>query len=177
MVSHIHSIKNGEPCRKAAGEGPDERWHEKNDCRALAESVQLYNRMPSLVIDTSAVLAVLLDEPTRPVLITATEGCSLVGAPSLSSEVGNALVAGFRRRRLAVETVLGAWANYQKVRVRLADIDVRNALEIAMELGLYAYDAYVLETARAERLPMLTLDAGLARAATRLGLKMVEVEK
>ena len=58
---------------------------------------------PGLVIDTSAVLAVLLHEPTRPVLITATEGCGLVGAPSLPSEVGNALVAGFRRKRLAVE--------------------------------------------------------------------------
>ena len=132
---------------------------------------------PGLVIDTSAVLAVLLDEPTRPVLITATEACGLVGAPSLPCEVGNALVAGFRRRRLAAEAVLGAWSSYQKVRVRLADIDVRNALEIAVELGLYAYDAYVLETARAERLPLLTLDGGLARAADRLGLKLVEVEK
>ena len=73
--------------------------------------------------------------------------------------------------------MLGAWSNYQKVRVRLAEIDVRNALEIALELGLYAYDAYVLETARAERFPLLTLDGGLARAAGRLGLKLVEVEK
>jgi predicted nucleic acid-binding protein len=133
--------------------------------------------MSGLVIDTSAVLAVLLNEPTRPALITATEGCGLVGAPSLPSEVGNALMAGFRRRRLSVEAVLGAWAGYQKVRVRLAEIDLRNALEIAVESGLYAYDAYVLETARAERLPLLTLDGGLARAADRLGLKLVEVEK
>jgi predicted nucleic acid-binding protein len=63
------------------------------------------------------------------------------------------------------------------VRVRLAAIDVRNALGIAVELGLYAYDAYVLETARAERLPLLTLDGGVVRAARHLGLKLVEVEK
>ena len=130
-----------------------------------------------LVIDTSAVLAVLLDEPSRSALISATEGCGLVGAPSLPSEVGNALIAGFRRRRLSVEAVLQAWAGYQAVRVRLAEIDVRNTLEIAVELGLYAYDAYVLETARAERLPVLTLDGGVARAAQRLGLKLVEVYK
>lgn len=78
---------------------------------------------------------------------------------------------------MSVEAVLGAWASYQRVRVRLAEIDVRNALEIAVELGLYAYDAYVLETAHAERLPLLTLDGGVARAADRLGLKLVEVEK
>jgi predicted nucleic acid-binding protein len=128
-----------------------------------------------LVIDTSAVLAVLLDEPSRSALISATEGRGLVGAPSLPSEVGNALIAGFRRRRLSIEAVLQAWAGYQAVRVRLAEIDVPNALEIAVQLGLYAYDAYVLETARAERLPLLTLDGGVARAAHRLGLKLVEV--
>ncbi len=128
-----------------------------------------------LVIDTSAVLAVLLSEPSRPALIRATEGCALVGAPSLPAEVGNVLVAGFRRGRLSVEAVLEAWASYQRVRVRLADIEVRNALEIAVELGLYAYDAYVLETARAERLPVLTLDGGVGRAAHRLGLSVVEV--
>jgi predicted nucleic acid-binding protein len=132
--------------------------------------------MAAVVVDTSAVLAVLLNEPTRRVLIAATEGCSLVGAPPLPFEVGNALVAGFRRRRLSVDAVLGAWASFQKVVVRLAEIDVRNALQIAVETGLYAYDAYVLETARAERLPLITLNGGLGRAAVRLGIKRIEVE-
>ena len=130
-----------------------------------------------MVIDTSAVLAVLLNEPTRPALIRATEGCGLVGAPSLPWEVGNALVAGARRRRLSAEAVRQAWACYQTVPVRLAEIDAGHALEVAVELGLYAYDGYVLETARAERFPLLTLDEGLARAAKRLGLKLVEFEK
>jgi len=130
-----------------------------------------------LVIDTSAVLAVLLNEPTRSALISATEGCGLVGAPSLPWEVGNALVAGVRRRRLSAAAVRQAWASYQNVPVRLAEIDAGRALEIGVELGLYAYDAYVLETARAERLPLLTLDRGLARAAHRLGLRLREFEK
>lgn len=137
----------------------------------------MYSTVNYLVIDTSAVLAVLLNEPSRSALIRATEGCGLVGAPSLPSEVGNALVAGFRRRRLSVEAVLEAWEGYQMVSVRLAQIDVRNALEIAVDSGLYAYDAYVLETARAERLPLLTLDRGLARAARRLGLNLMELDK
>jgi hypothetical protein len=33
---------------------------------------------------------------------------------------------------------------------------------------------YVLETARTERLPLLTLDRGLARAAQKLGMKLKE---
>jgi predicted nucleic acid-binding protein len=133
--------------------------------------------MAFMVIDTSAVLGVLLEEPSRAALIKATKGYGLVGAPSLPWEVGNALMAGVRRRRLSAEAVRQAWASYQVVPVRLAEIDVGRALEIAMGLGLYAYDAYVLETARAERLPVLTLDSGLTRAAQQLGLRLVEFEQ
>ena len=132
--------------------------------------------MAFLVIDTSAVLAVLLAEPSRSALIRVTEGYGLVGAPSLPWEVGNALIAGVRRRRLSAPAVREAWASYQQVPVRLAEIEAGHALEIAMELALYAYDGYVLETARSERLPLLTLDRGLARAAEHMDLKLVEWE-
>ncbi len=111
--------------------------------------------MPYLVVDTSAVLAVLLHEPTRPALLSATEGYGLVGAPSLPWGVGNALIAGVRRR-LSTKAVRQAWASYRAVPVRLGEIDAARALDIAVELHLYAYDAYVLETALAERLPLLT---------------------
>jgi predicted nucleic acid-binding protein len=133
--------------------------------------------MAGLVMDTSAVLAVLLNEPARPALINATQGYDLVGAPTLPWEVGNALVAGFRRSRLSPSQVRQAWAGYQAVPVRLTEIAAERALEIALETGLYAYDAYVLETARAERLPLLTLDRALEQAAHRLGLRIREVEE
>jgi predicted nucleic acid-binding protein len=64
-----------------------------------------------LVMDTSALLAVLLNEPARRALIRSTEGHDLVGAPTLPWEVGNALVAAFRRRRLSVSQVRQAWAS------------------------------------------------------------------
>ena len=130
---------------------------------------------PTVTIDTSALLAVLLHEPTRPDLLTATENTLLVAAPSLPWEVGNALVAGVRRSRLTAVQVKAAWASYIQVPVRFADIDVAGALDLATSLGLYAYDAYVLETARSERTPPLTLDRGLARAAHKINLPLVEV--
>jgi predicted nucleic acid-binding protein len=132
--------------------------------------------MASLLIDTSALLAVLLNEPVRRALISATKGYALVGAPTLPWEVGNALAAGVRRNRLSATDLRQAWVSYQAVPVRLAHIDAGRALDLALEVGLYAYDGYVLETARAERLPLLTLDLSLARAARRLGLRMKEVE-
>jgi predicted nucleic acid-binding protein len=138
--------------------------------------VQLYN-MERLVIDTSALLAVLLNEPSRALLIRAAEGYDLVGAPSLPWEVGNALIAGFRRRRMSAPQVHQAWASYEAVPVRLAEIDTERALKIALDTGLYAYDAYVLEAARAERLLLLTLDRALERTARRLGLRIREVQE
>ena len=132
--------------------------------------------MEYLVIDTSALLAVLLNEPERSSLIQLTKGHGLVAAPSLPWEVGNALVAAVRRKRLRLEALIEAWANYRRVPLRFSEIVAERALEIAIEYRVYAYDAYVLETARAERLPLLTLDRGVARAANELGLTLLEVE-
>lgn len=132
--------------------------------------------MAYLVVDTSALLAVLLNEPSRPALIHATEGYDLVGAPTLPWELGNALVAGYRRKRLSPAQVNQAWASYEGVPIRLAQISTERALQIALDVGLYAYDAYVLETARVERLPLLTLDRALGRAARQRGLELREVE-
>ena len=132
--------------------------------------------MASVVIDTSAVLAVLLNEPERPALISVTSGVDLAGAPSLPWEVGNALVAGVRKHRLSAADVRSAWASYQEVPIRLLRIDALRALSVALDAGLYAYDGYVLEAARSGRLPLLTLDRRLARAAERLGVRIMEFE-
>jgi predicted nucleic acid-binding protein len=157
-----------------AGPLPRRRRQPGMVCRHLV--VQLYNMPGPLVIDTSAILAVLLNEPARPSLIRMTEGCTLVGAPSLPWELGHALLAGVRRKRLSGAEMGRAWRSFRGVPVRLANIEIARALEVAVQLGLYAYDAYVLETARAERLHLLTLDVRLARAARAMGLKLLEVE-
>ena len=68
-----------------------------------------------------------------------------------------------------------AWTSYTQVPVRFADIDVARALDLATSLRVYAYDAYVLETARRGRTPLLTLDRGLARAARTMDVPLLEV--
>jgi predicted nucleic acid-binding protein len=127
-----------------------------------------------LVIDTSALLAVLLDEPERPALVARTQGAALLAPGSVPWEVGNALIAGFRRRRLNPTQVQDAWASFERIPLRLLPVAVRKALELAEELGLYAYDAYILEAARAHRVPLLATDKRLQTAAARLGLEIWE---
>ncbi|MDP9177562.1 MAG: hypothetical protein M3O61_07780 [Gemmatimonadota bacterium] len=60
--------------------------------------------------------------------------------------------------------------------LRLIDVDLSAALELAGAYNLYAYDAYVLTCALAQRAPLLTLDKGQARAAVAAGVRLKEVE-
>lgn len=128
-----------------------------------------------MVIDTSAVVAVLLEEPQRAALIRATSGVVLFAPGSLPWEVGNALVAAIRRRRLTVPEAQQAWAAYGAVPLRLVEVDAGRAIGLAVEHGLYAYDGYMLLLARDRGLPLLTLDSLLAAAARRAGIAVVEI--
>ena len=128
-----------------------------------------------IVIDTAALLAVLLDEPERPALLAATTGVVLFAPASLPWEVGNALVAAVRRRRLTAAEAAVGWAAYQTIPIRLLEVDIGRAMTIAIERGLYAHDAYMLELARSRGLPLLTLDAKLKDAARLAGIALVEV--
>src|SRR5574341_1930699 len=128
--------------------------------------------MAEIVVDTSALLAVLLDEPERPGLIAATQGVALSAPGSVGWEVGNGLIAGFRRGRLSARQVEEAWNSFERIPLRTLPIVVSGALVAAQEHGLYAYDAYVLEAARAHRRPLLALDKRLRAVAGEMGLDL-----
>ena len=131
--------------------------------------------MPTVIIDTSALLAVLLHEPQRPALIGSTREATLLAPGSVPWEVGNGLIVGFRRGRLTVRDVHDAWGSFERIPLRVADVRIARALTLAEQYGLYACDAYVLELARTQRAPLLTLDRRLADAAAHLGLEVLEV--
>lgn len=127
-----------------------------------------------LVVDASAVMAVLLEEPEREALIAATLGRELVAPPSLPWEIGNGLVAVVRRKRLSKAAALSAWTAWGEVRVRLIAVDVSRAMSLAFAHDLYAYDAYLLALAGQRRAPLLTLDRSLQRAAREAGIALLE---
>lgn len=117
----------------------------------------------------------LLNEPARPSLLRATEGVALLGAPSLPWEIGNALIALVRRRQLAARDVARGWNAFLHIALRYPDIDVPEALRLALEQNLYAYDAYVLAVARAAQAPLLSLDVRQIAAARASGVAVLEV--
>lgn len=129
-----------------------------------------------LVIDTSALVAVLVSEPERSVLVRATRGADLVAPGSVHWEVGNALTALLKRRRATLAQAQKAVAAYAAIPIRLVDIDLAWALEIAADHALYAYDAYLITCALAQRAPLLSLDRGLIRTAAAAGVEILEVK-
>jgi predicted nucleic acid-binding protein len=130
----------------------------------------------NIVIDTSAILAVLLDEPERDALVEKTMGTVLTAPASLRWEVGNAATAGVKRRRLTPARARQLVTDFASVTIRELAIDIGRAVDLGLELGIYAYDAYVLEAARSSGFPLLALDGPIRRNAKKLALSLVELD-
>ena len=130
-----------------------------------------------IIVDTSAIIAVLVNESSKPAIIQATQQTDLLAPSSIHWEIANAFSAMFKRNRLTLDEALTAIAIYQQIPIRFVEVELEESLKIADELGIYAYDAYLLRSAVKYNLPLLTLDQGLKEQAERLGVKVIEVEE
>jgi predicted nucleic acid-binding protein len=128
-----------------------------------------------VIVDTSVLIAVVTNEPTRPRLIELTTGVQLIAPASVPWEVGNAFSAMLKRKRASLEQVKQALHAYQQIPVRYVDVDLERALTLAAQYELYAYDAYFLVCALQQTCSLLTLDSGLRHAALRAGISIMEV--
>lgn len=127
-----------------------------------------------IIADTNTFLAVALNEPEKDIIIRLTEGHSLVAPEVLPFEIGNALTSMMKKKTLKVNEVILVWDVIQNIPVDLRRIDIKAALNIAMQHNLYAYDAYFLECARNLRSPLLTLDQRMKSVARTIGIKIME---
>lgn len=128
-----------------------------------------------IVIDTSALLAVIVGEPERDRIVGLTSGHSLIGPGAIQWEVGNAFSAMLKQRRLTIAEAQAGLRIFHDVPLRFLKVDMSNALSLASQMGLYAYDAYFLDCATRYSAPLLTLDHGLRKAARNIGIKLLEV--
>jgi len=127
------------------------------------------------VIDTSAILAVIAEQPEKAELVRLTRGATLVAPPSVHWEVGNALSAMFKRRAIGMDEALTLLESYAEVPIRFIDLALKQAVELSARLNVYAYDAYVIACAVNQRAPILSLDSGLRARARELKLDVLEV--
>lgn len=133
--------------------------------------------MSMIVIDASVILAVLANEPVRNRLISITTGAHLVAPASLPWEIGNALSAMIKRRRVTVDQAQETVAAFHRISIRLVDVNLSKALALASRFGIYTYDAYFLECALSMHLPLLTLDRDLSAAARYARITVLELNQ
>jgi len=129
-----------------------------------------------IVVDTSVIIAVIANEPQREELIKHTRGAHLLAPPSVHWEVGNAFSAMLMRKRVTLAEALKAIEVYRRIPIRYAEVELEEALKVAGEAGIYAYDAYLIRCAEKYGAPLLTLDKELGRVARGLGVEVVEME-
>jgi predicted nucleic acid-binding protein len=127
-----------------------------------------------IVIDTSAILAVIAEQPEKADLLRLTRGATLVAPASVHWEVGNALSAMFKRKAISIKDALQLLEAYAAIPIRMAEVGLKQAVELSARWNVYAYDAYVLACAINQRAPLLTLDGGLAQRAHELKLEVLE---
>jgi predicted nucleic acid-binding protein len=128
-----------------------------------------------IVIDTSAIIAVVANEQSRSRIIALTKDQELLSPPTLRWEVVNAFSAMFKRRQVDLTQAAQALDLFEKVPVRLLDLPLAQVLQTASSLNIYAYDACMIVCAKLASAPLLTLDGGLIDAARRAGVSTLEV--
>ena len=128
-----------------------------------------------IVIDTSALIAVIVGEPERNRIIEITSGNTLIGPGSIPWEIGNAFSAMFKQKRLSVEEAEKGILIFNSIPIRYIETDFVNVINMSKQAGIYAYDAYFLDCAVKQKAPLLTLDKRLTASAIEFNIKTLEV--
>ena len=128
-----------------------------------------------ITIDTSALLSILLNEEHKPGIVEATKRHTLQAPFSLDAEIGNALSAMFKRKRLSLEQARQIFSQFATIPIRRTRLRLSESSELAYNHNIYAYDAYVLDCALQYRTPLLSLDNQLKAVGKELSLHTLEI--
>ena len=128
-----------------------------------------------IIIDTSALIAVIVGKPERDIIVDITTGNTLIGPGSIPWEIGNTFSAMFKQKRLTIQEAEKGVAIFKSIPLRYIEPDFINSLKISKKTNMYAYDAYFLDCAMRYNAPLLTLDKKLEVMANKLKIQTLEV--
>jgi len=128
----------------------------------------------NIVADTNIFLAVALNEPEKDLIIQLTSDMVIIAPEILPYEIGNALTAMVKRKQITPNEAMSALGIANKIPVRLAQVDIPQALKLALDFNIYAYDAYFLHCAKSSSCPLITLDNRMKQVAIKLNIEILE---
>ena len=129
----------------------------------------------NIVIDTSAIIAVITNEPSKKRIIEISTGCELIAPSSVHWEIANAFSAMFKQKRISFETSIKCVEKYKKIPIQFYEVDLVKSLEFSNVLGIYAYDAFLITCAKSFNTPLLTLDKNLNSKGIEAGIRILEI--
>lgn len=129
----------------------------------------------NIVIDTSALISVIVGDPERKRIIALTAGHTLFGPGVIPWEIGNAFSAMFKQKRMTFEESKKGLSIFMSIPLRYIEPDFDMALKLSEQADICAYDAYYLDCAIRHKAPLLTLDKKLKASARNLNVAVMEV--
>jgi predicted nucleic acid-binding protein len=120
----------------------------------------------TIVVDASAVAAVLFEEPEADGIEARIIGETLVAPVLLAFEIANACVTRQRREPLRQQSARAAYSVFLEWSIRTMPVDHADVVSLAASTGLTAYDASYLWLARHLGCELVTLDRRLGLAAS-----------
>ncbi len=128
-----------------------------------------------IVIDTSAIIAVITNEPHKDKIVNATRGADLIAPSSVHWEIANAFSAMFKQNRISLADSMKCIDEYKNIPIRFMEIDLKKALDLSFNYNIYAYDAFLLSCSLSNDAPLLTLDLKLSEKAKASNAKILEI--
>jgi predicted nucleic acid-binding protein len=116
------------------------------------------------VVDASAVVALLFNEPAQEKMAVQLRGASLHAPDILEYEVANACLKKMRASPGEWQALLEAFSLLDALSIVLERINLAEVIALAERTKLSVYDASYLSLARALDTELVTLDDKLARA-------------
>ncbi len=116
------------------------------------------------VIDASALVAMIFDEPGALDVARQLEGARLIAPDLLDIEVINVCILKLRRKLVTQAQVNAALGLGTAMQIEISPVLPDQVLELAMKTGLKAYDTCYLWLARTRGAELVTLDKQLQAA-------------
>jgi predicted nucleic acid-binding protein len=130
--------------------------------------------MREILLDASAIMAVIADEPESEIVINYTKDATILSPNIVSFEIANALTKMMKKKVIDTkEKMIALIKNFQKIPIKTIDVDLEKSLAIAWDYKIYAYDSIYLEIAKGLNLPLLTFDSGMRRVGRELGINIL----
>ena len=122
----------------------------------------------TLVVDASAVAAILFDEPESATIRAHIRGETVIAPHLIDYELANASWKRIRKNPASEFQVLGMLDGLNGIGMRRVAVPPTDVAALAVKTGLTAYDAAYLWLAMAEDIELVTLDNQLARVNQQL---------